>query len=279
MIVLPKSKLPIYLVVLGLFVSCGKKDEALKQSLAQVMRENPELVVTVIDENPTLFTESIQNAFLKSREELARARAQQQREEFFHSFEKPLRPKIRDDEVIRGNPEAKLTLVEYVDFECPFCARGYQTVQELEKRYEGHLRVIVKHLPLSFHEKAMPAARYYEALRLQRKAHAIAFYHKLFERQAELARGDLFLREMAQEIGADMNLLKNDLMNNTEIDDRIQADMNEAERFRIQGTPGFVLGGIPIRGAYPIEHFIKVIDELERRNMLNVAHGEQQTSR
>lgn len=279
MIVLPKLKLPILLLVLGLLVSCSESDEALKKSLTRVMKENPDFVINVIDENPTLFTESIQKAFLKSREELAQARALQQKEDFYHSFENPLRPKIRDDEVIRGNPEAKLTLVEYVDFECTFCARGHQTVKELEKRYEGHLRVIVKHLPLSFHDQAMPAARYYEALRLQHKAHAIAFYHKVFEHQSELARGELFLREMAQEIGADMELLKNDLMNNDEIDNRIEADMDEAERFRLQGTPGFVLGGIPIRGAYPVEHFIKVINELERRRRLNVAHGEQQTLR
>lgn len=259
------------LVAIVLGVSCKGSDEELRQVLSKSLKENPKILVEVIESHPLQFTEAIQSAYHSSREQMARERKEREQKDFYQSFENPLAPEIRSDELIRGPAEARLTLVEYIDFECPFCARGYETVQELESRYSGEIRIILKHFPLSFHPKAMPAARYYEALRMQKEAFAIDFYHRVFKNQARLENGDMFLREIAAEIGADMSALREALLNNPKIDERIEADITEAKRFGFRGTPGFILSGIPIRGAYPIEHFERVIAELEKREMVNLA--------
>lgn len=251
--------------------SCTSKEDDLRQELTNSLKKNPEILTQIIEENPLEFSEAIQSAFNSSREQMARERREQEEKDFYQSFEEPLKPKIRSDDVIRGNPEAELTLIEYVDFECPFCARGFETVEELESRYDGEIRVVLKHFPLSFHPKAMPAARYYEALRLQNGKFAVAFYHQVFKNQARLENGDIFLREIAAKVGANMQMLKDDLASNVKINERIKEDMEEAKGFGFRGTPGFVLSGIPIRGAYPIEYFERVIHELEKRKMVNVA--------
>lgn len=260
-------------ILLG--TSCKESDNDLRQTLSKSLKENPKILVEIIESNPLQFSEAIQGAFNASREQMAKERHERELKDFYQSFENPLSPEIRSDDVIRGAPEAVLTLVEYIDFECPFCARGYETVQELESRYSGEIRIILKHFPLSFHPKAMPAARYYEALRLQKDSLAIAFYHRVFKNQARLENGDIFLREIAADIGADMSALRNDLLQNPKIDERIEADISEAKSFGFRGTPGFILSGIPIRGAYPIEHFERVISELEKREMVNLAGSER----
>lgn len=272
------SRLEVLLVCFAaifLGTSCKESDNDLRQALSKSLKENPKILVEIIESNPLQFSEAIQGAFNASREQMAKERHERELKDFYQSFENPLSPVIRSDDVIRGAPEAVLTLVEYIDFECPFCARGYETVQELEARYSGEIRIILKHFPLSFHPKAMPAARYYEALRLQRDSLAIAFYHRVFKNQARLENGDIFLREIAADIGADMSALRNDLLQNPKIDERIEADISEAKSFGFRGTPGFILSGIPIRGAYPIEHFERVISELEKRDMVNLVGSER----
>ncbi len=270
----PLRRLEVFLLIFTtsfLTLSCQSSDDDLKQALKNSLSQKPEILIEIIEENPLAFTETIQRAFNASRQKLAQDRREQEQKDFSQSFESPLKPLIRSDEVIRGTPGARLTLVEYIDFECPFCARGYETVQQLEQRFDGNIQIVLKHFPLSFHEGAMPAARYYEALRLQRQAYAIAFYHQVFKAQARLENGDMFLREIAEKIGADMKLLRKDLLTNEAIDERINEDMLEAKKFGFRGTPGFILNGIPIRGAYPIEYFERVITELERREMVNLA--------
>lgn len=267
-------------ILLPLMFSCTRSHEkkVLREKLSTLLQKNPEILSEVIAAHPLLFSEALQKAIARSREQLAQRRALQEKNDFYQSFENPLEPEIRSDDVVRGNPNGKIILVEYVDFECPFCERGYQTMNELTKMYGAELKVILKHLPLSFHENAMPAARYYEALRLQNHRYAKEFYHQVFRHQRQLSHGEIFLREVAKEVGADMELLGRDLMNNESIDERIRRDLKEAKRFGIRGTPGFILNGIPIRGAYPSSHFVRVIRELERRNMIELDEHHQKLS-
>ena len=150
---------------------------------------------------------------------------------------------IRKDEAIRGPKDAPLTLVEYSDFECPFCSRGYETVVSLLKKYDGKIRFIYKHLPLSFHEQAMISAKYYEAIRLQDEKKAFAFHDEVFKNQRKLKNGESFLQATAKQVGADMGKLKKDL-NSEAVQRRIDEDTKEAGNFGMQGTPGFLLNGV-----------------------------------
>lgn len=240
-----------------------------KKQLGKMLKENPELVTDVIKENPTEFIEALNNAVKSAQEGDRKKREDEEKAKFEESFKKPLVPEIREEENIRGPKDAPLTLVEYSDFECPFCKRGYQTVQALLEKYDGKIRFVYKHLPLSFHPNAMPAAQYYEALRLQSNELASKFHDALFEDFDKIKLGEKFFKSVAKKIGANMSKLQKDL-DSPKVKARIEADLKEAEKFGFRGTPGFLLNGIPVKGAYPPSHFDMIIEELKKRNKLTL---------
>ncbi len=245
-----------------------------KQQVATVLKENPDIIFDAIKEHPLEFVEVLQLAMDAAKQELARQAQQSEEENVKQLIEKhlsePLQPVIRDDEAIRGNKTAPLVLVEYSDFECPFCSRGQGVVAELMKRYGDQLQFVYKHLPLSFHQHAMKAASYYEALRLQDPAKAFAFHDELFANQGELQKGDSFLQATAKKVGADMKRLKADL-GSDKIKKRISDDIEEAAKFGFNGTPAFILNGVPVLGAYPVEHFEMIIGKLKEHGTVALA--------
>src|SRR5205807_3152432 len=96
-------------------------------------------------------------------EEQARVRKEAeeaQKKAYEDTFKNPLKPAIDANTRIRGAINAMYTLVQYADFQCPYCAAGYQTVVELRKKHGDDMRFIFKHLPLPFHPQAMPAAQW-----------------------------------------------------------------------------------------------------------------------
>ena len=199
-----------------------------------------------------------------AQEEMAKQKEAEEKKALEGTFDKPLRAEIRSDESILGPKDAPITLVEYSDFECPFCARGFGTVKELMKKYEGKIRFVYKHLPLSFHPQAMISAKYYEAIRLQDEKKAFAFHDEIYKSQEKLSSGTSFLDTAAKKVGADLKRLKKDL-DSAQVAKRIDEDQKEAASLGMQGTPGFLLNGVPVRGAYPTEHFVGIIDELQKR--------------
>ena len=92
-----------------------------------------------------------------------------------------LSPAIDASRIVRGNPKAPITIFEYTDFQCPYCRYGAKTIDEVMARYEGQVRLIVKHLPLPLlHPMAMACAQYFEAISLQSADKAWAFYDRIF---------------------------------------------------------------------------------------------------
>lgn len=106
----------------------------------------------------------------------------------------------------------------------------------------------------------MPAAKFFEAIAIQDQGKAFKFHDMVFENQAELnSRGEDFLKDTAKKVGADMKKLEKD-MNDPKIMERINADIEEARKFDISGTPGFVINGVSLKGAYPFSEFKTIID-------------------
>lgn len=251
-----------------ILISCVS-DKDIEEKVAKTLRENPEILTESIRNNSLAFVEAIQEAAENAREEMVKQRELEEQNKFEQAFENPLEPTIREDEAIRGNPDAPLVLVEYSDFECGFCRRGYQTVMELMDRYDGKIQFIYKHLPLNFHQNAMLASQYYEALRLQSDELAFAFHDQVFEQHERIRNGKSFFDSIAQEIGADMGKLEDDVSSDVVLQ-RIEEDKQEAASFGMQGTPGFILNGIPVRGAYPPDHFVGIVNELESRGLVDL---------
>ncbi len=243
--------------IIGLLLaSCAPSAKQIKEAV----EKDPSIVFTAIEKAPDQFIEVVMKA-QQSAQKVAGERAQQdeqkQREE---EFKNPLKPEIEEGRVIFGHKSAPITIVEYSDFECPYCSRGYQTMKQLKKEYGDKVRIVYKHLPLDFHPLAMPAARYFEAIAMQDHAKAEKFHDLVFEKQGEMKdKGEALFKELAKKVGADLKKVEAALKSE-KIAQRINADTAEAQKFNISGTPGYLVNGISLKGAYPLAAFKDIID-------------------
>ena len=254
----------LLVAALVMAVACTSKDD-----LKKMMKENPEIITEAIEANPEKFIDALNNAVKAAQEGQGKKREVDEKKALEDSFNNPVLAEIRSDESFRGDKDAPITLIEYSDFECPFCSRGFNTVMELMEKYKGKIRFAYKHLPLSFHPQAMPAAQYYEAIRLQSEEKAWQFHDAIYKNQRALQNGEKFLKEEAKKIKVDMAKLAKDVKSEA-VQKRIDADMAEAAKFGFQGTPGFLLNGIPVKGAYPTQHFDDLISELKKRGKISL---------
>jgi len=159
----------------------------------------------------------------------------------------------------QGPADALVTIVEFSDYQCPYCKKAHKTVAEVLKRYPGKVRVVYKHQPLSFHKRALPAALFAAEARAQKGDKG--FWQAtdlLFERAPELE--DEHLLEMAKELKLNVPRVKQALANEMH-KSRIQADMDLADEVEARGTPAFYINGRKLSGAQPIEKFSALIDE------------------
>ena len=137
---------------------------------------------------------------------------------------------------VRGNPKARLTLVEYADFECPYCGMAYPYVKRTVERFKDDLAEIFRPFPLTeIHPHALQAA---EAAGLQGKFWEM--HDVLFENQERLDDKDLL--GYAERIGLDAARFKRDFAS-PRVVDAIQRSLQEGSDQGIQGTPSFFLNG------------------------------------
>lgn len=255
-------------ILLGLALiiatACTSKDD-----LKKMIKENPEIITDAIQANPEKFIDALNNAVKAAQEGQGKKREEEEKKALEESFNTPLAAEIRSDETFRGSKDAPITLIEYSDFECPFCSRGYNTVMELMNKYKGKIRFVYKHLPLSFHPQAMIASQYYEAVRIQNEEKAWQFHDAIYKDQRKLQNGEAFLKATAKDLKVDMAKLAKDVKSEA-VQKRIDQDMAEAAKFGFQGTPGFLLNGIPVKGAYPTAHFDGLIEELKKRGKISL---------
>jgi protein-disulfide isomerase len=157
---------------------------------------------------------------------------------------------------LKGVKTAPVTIVEYSDFECPFCSRGANTIEEITKRYGNKVVVAYKHLPLDFHRNAKPAAQ--AAMAAHEQGKFWEMHDKLFANQRALDRASL--EKYAQEIGLNMPKFKAAL-DSDKYAAYVEKDAQEAASVGATGTPTFVINGRVLVGAQPAEAFARIIDE------------------
>ncbi len=156
----------------------------------------------------------------------------------------------------RGPATAKVNIVAFSDFQCPFCSRVIPTMDKIMKDYPGQVRLYFRHNPLDFHADAPLASQ--AALAAEAQGKFWEMHDKLFANQQNIKRPDL--EKYAQELGLDMPKFK-DALDKSAYKGRIDADLALARQIGVQGTPNFYLNGRNIQGAQPFEEFKKVIDE------------------
>ncbi len=231
-----------------------------KEDVRKTLEENPDIVFDVLQKNPEKLVETLNQAIEHVKKQ-AREKAQNERvSRRENEYKNPRQPQVDEKRAIFGPLNAPITIVEYSDFECPYCSRGYNTVKKVVKEYGDKVRVVYKHFPLRFHQMAEPSARYFEAIVLQDTEKAQKFHDAVFENQNALKSDkEAFLKRTAKTVGANMVRLKQDL-NSDLVKERIRADMQEASKFGFTGTPGFLINGVALKGAQPYSEFKKIID-------------------
>lgn len=164
----------------------------------------------------------------------------------------------------RGPADAKVTIVEFSDFQCPFCSRGYQILEEqVMPEYEGKVRLYFKHLPLkSIHPWADGAALATECAADQSVDGFWKVYHALFKGQRELNQDNLKAKvtEFAKSAGLDEGKFIQCYDGKTALP-RVEKDLAEAAAVGANSTPTFFINGRRLEGAQPLENFKAIIDE------------------
>lgn len=160
----------------------------------------------------------------------------------------------------KGDAAAKVTVVVFSDFECPFCARGADTLHALEQRYGHDVRLVFKNNPLPFHTHARAAAL--AALAADEQGKFWALHDRLFAHRGELDEGGI--GRQVEEAGLDTHAFRLAVAS-PRLAQRLDADVAEAQRLGVQGTPTFFVNGRRVVGAQPVEAFARLIDEELRK--------------
>ncbi len=213
-------------------------DPKLEKTVLEIIRQNPEVVI-----------ESVQ-AYQKQQQE-----KQKQVLQSFASQLKTNPQTIIADSPSTGSRSQKTVLLEFSDFQCPFCGKASETVEQFMANHGDEVTLVYKHFPLiSIHPQALAAAKASWAAQQQGKFWP--YYDALFRQQDSL--GEDFYIELAESLDLDIEQFQRD-RNSRNADLAIQKDMELAETIGIQGTPLFVLNGQVFSGAIPLSTLEKAL--------------------
>jgi protein-disulfide isomerase len=177
---------------------------------------------------------------------------------------KAIAAKIKTDgKPTRGPKDAKVTIVEYSDFQCPYCARAHATVaDQVMKEYDGKVKLVYKNFPLGFHPWAEPAAVAGLCAFEQDPEAFWKLYDYFFKAQQQLNPQNVKEKATEELKGTKVKMDKwNDCYDNKKTLDQVKADMAEGQSVGVTGTPAFLINGRKISGAQPFQNFKAVIDD------------------
>ncbi|MGL5061133.1 MAG: DsbA family protein [Microcoleus sp.] len=218
-------------------------DPKLKEQVLQVIRENPQVVV-----------ESVQ-AYQQQQQDQLKA-AQQQ---FLQQMTTDPKSVIGDSPS-KGAKDGKIVLLEFSDFQCPFCARAHENVKQFMAKHQDKVTLAYKHLPLtSIHPQAMPAAK--AAWAAQQQGKFWEYYSALFEGQKQL--GEEFYVATAQKLNLKLDKFNSD-RNSPAAEAAIQKDIQLARSVGIEGTPFFVMNGKTFSGAVEVAEMEKILASVSK---------------
>jgi len=161
----------------------------------------------------------------------------------------------------RGTASAPIEMIEFSDFQCPFCLSAFPTVQRVLSTYGDKIRFTYRHYPLPNHPNARPAA---EAAACAAEQNKFWEYHdRLFQNQGKLSAADL--KQHAADLGLDAAAF-NACVDSRKFQQDVETDIAAGNAVGVNGTPAFFINGRGLSGAQPFDAFKRVIDEeLARR--------------
>ena len=200
------------------------------------------------------------------RNRIKQSKAQETRQAYFNSLRKDAKinillkpPKIDvsyDPERVRGNPQAPVTIIEFSDFQCPFCLNVVKTVQGLLEKYDGQVKLAYRDFPLrQIHPEAQKSA---EASRCAGEQGKFWEYHDLlFEDPKDLKTPALIMRAATLDLNTELFEV---CLNSNKYSSSVEEDLQAGLKAGVSGTPAFLINGVFISGAQPAAAFEKLID-------------------
>jgi protein-disulfide isomerase len=229
----------VAILSLGFAVGCKPSNQQLEKAIGDYMQKNPPALQKVV-----------QDALKAQRPQ--------------RPPELPLEEKIKraikvdlNNAPTLGPDTAPVTIVEFSDFQCPFCGRVEPTLKQLLKDNSGKLRLAFRNNPLPFHQNAASAAKASMAAKDQGKYWQM--HDALFDNQKDLSEDAI--RKIAKDVGLNMAKFEKDWKSN-KYDESIAKDMDFARSNGASGTPSFFINGVLLTGAQPIQSFQQLIDKL-----------------
>ena len=155
-----------------------------------------------------------------------------------------------------GKKEAKVAVIEFSDFQCPYCSKAAETVKELKKYFQSKDVVFqFRHFPLSFHPRAEPAS--IGSVCADRQGKFWKYHDLVFENQQNLSDDDL--KKYASKAGVNMKKYE-ECIKDPAVKELVQSDMREGQNSGVQSTPTFIVNGKPVSGALPFDVFKDIIE-------------------
>lgn len=167
-------------------------------------------------------------------------------------------PPIQAGEPLRGNPEATIDVIEYSDFECPFCVRHLDSINRLLTEYGDRVRLAYRHFPLSFHPEAQKAAEASECAEEQGKFWEM--HDKIFEANTAQNMGVGTWKQAAADLGLNTGQF-DDCLDTGKYAQAVQDQLAEGQKSGVEGTPATFINGQLVSGAVPYEQLKAVIDQ------------------
>ena len=176
------------------------------------------------------------------------------------------------DEAIKGQPvrgaaDGKVTIVEFSDFQCPYCTRGANTVKQILDKYPNDVKFVFKHFPLGFHPWAKPAAIASNCAGAQNEDAFWTLHDKYFEEQKQITPENVIAKSKEYLAGSGIDMATwADCADNKESEAykstaaAVDADMALGQSLGVSGTPGFFVNGHFLNGAQPISAFEPLIE-------------------
>ena len=169
----------------------------------------------------------------------------------------PVKP-ISDSDYVRGNKNAKVSIIEYSDFECPFSSRHQETMLKIAEDFGNQVAITFRHFPLSFHQEAQKAAEATECAGEQGKFWEM--HDKIFEANVAGTMSISLWKEYAKNLGLNSNKF-NTCLDDGQYAGKIRQDMAEGSAAGVQGTPATFINGQMISGAVPYEQIKSLIEQ------------------
>lgn len=231
-------------------VSCSAGGEASENT--QTSSEFEQKVLQVVRDNPQVLIETLQ-AYQQQQKEGVR----QARRSFLEKMSKEPASMIGNSPT-KGAAKQDIVLLEFSDFQCPFCRRAHDTVKQFIEKHQDRVTLVYKHLPLaSIHSQAVPAAQASWAAQQQGKFWE--YHDRLFENQDQL--GEPLYEQIATDLGLDMDRFNRD-RNSKAAQPAIQKDLQLAKRLGLNSTPFFFLNEQALTGAVKLSELEEALERV-----------------